>query len=158
MIRLAAALALLIAALPAAAQRLAADVDCKPTKHDLVYDCRIALKEAKSGKPVSGAEVSVGADMPSMPMAHNVKPVKAKPGAAPGEYERADRARDVRRVGAEAQRPRAGARRDREEARLPRTAALGANPVEAQSTGTFRPLSTSTCDTAGALFPHVCRM
>jgi len=36
---------------------------------------------------VSGAEVSVGADMPSMPMAHNVKPVKAKPGAAPGEYD-----------------------------------------------------------------------
>jgi len=87
MIRLLAALALLAAALPAAAQRLAADVDCKPTKHDLVYDCRIALKEAKSGQPVSGAEVSVGADMPSMPMAHNVKPVKAKPGAAPGEYD-----------------------------------------------------------------------
>jgi hypothetical protein len=85
-IRLAASLALLAAAAPAAAQRLAADVDCKPTRHDLVYDCRIALKEAKSGKPVSGAELSVGADMPSMPMAHNVKPVKAKPGAAPGEY------------------------------------------------------------------------
>jgi len=87
MIRLPAALALALAAAPAAAQRLAADVDCKPTKHDLVYDCRIALKEAKSGKPVSGAEVAVGADMPSMPMAHNVKPVKAKPGAAPGEYD-----------------------------------------------------------------------
>jgi hypothetical protein len=87
MIRLPAALALALAAAPAAAQRLAADVDCKPTKHDLVYDCRIALKEAKSGKPVSGAEVSVGADMPSMPMAHNVKPVKAKAGAAPGEYD-----------------------------------------------------------------------
>jgi hypothetical protein len=87
MIRLPAALALALAAAPAAAQRLAADVDCKPTKHDLVYVCRIALKEAKSGKPVSGAEVSVGADMPSMPMAHNVKPVKAKAGAAPGEYD-----------------------------------------------------------------------
>ncbi len=87
MIRLAAALALLAAAAPAAAQRLGADVDCRPTKHDLVYDCRIALKESKSGKPVSGADVSVGADMPSMPMAHNVKPVKAKPGAGPGEYE-----------------------------------------------------------------------
>jgi hypothetical protein len=85
--RLVAAVAFLGAAAPAAAQRLAADVDCKPTKHDLVYDCRIALKEAKTGKPVSGAEVSVGADMPSMPMAHNVKPVRAKPGAAPGEYE-----------------------------------------------------------------------
>ena len=87
MSRLLAAIAFLAVAAPAAAQRLAADVDCKPTRHDLVYDCRIALKEAKSGKPVSGAEISVGADMPSMPMAHNVKPVKAKPGAAPGEYE-----------------------------------------------------------------------
>ena len=34
---------------------------------------------------MSGVEVSVGAEMPSM--AHNVKPVKAKPGAAPGEYD-----------------------------------------------------------------------
>ena len=86
MTRLPAALALFLAAASAAAQRLAADVDCRPTKHDLVYDCRIALKEAKSGKPVNGAEVSVGADMPSMPMAHNVKPVKASAGATPGEY------------------------------------------------------------------------
>ncbi len=71
---------------PALAQRLDAEVDCKPTKQDLVYDCRFVLKEAKTGKPVSGAELAVGADMPSMPMAHNVKPVKAAPGAAPGEY------------------------------------------------------------------------
>jgi hypothetical protein len=70
----------------ALAQRLDAEVDCKPTKHDLVYDCRFVLKEAKTGKPVSGAELAVGADMPSMPMAHNVKPVKAAPGGAPGEY------------------------------------------------------------------------
>jgi hypothetical protein len=84
--RLLVALVLGAAAGPAWAQRLAADVDCNPTKHDLVYDCRIALKEAKTGRPVSGADVSVGADMPSMPMAHNVRPVKAKPGAAPGEY------------------------------------------------------------------------
>ena len=79
---------MLLAAAPTAAlaQRLDAEVDCKPTKHDLVYDCRFVLKEAKTGKPVSGAELAVGADMPSMPMAHNVKPVKAAPGAAPGEY------------------------------------------------------------------------
>jgi hypothetical protein len=86
MIRLLALLCLAAAALPAAGQRLDAEVDCKPTKHDLVYDCRFLLTEAKTGKPVSGAELAVGADMPSMPMAHNVKPVKAAPGAAPGEY------------------------------------------------------------------------
>jgi hypothetical protein len=77
---------LLATALPAHAQRLDAEVDCKPTKHDLVYDCRIVLRERGSGKPVSGAELALGADMPSMPMAHNVRPVKAAPGAAPGEY------------------------------------------------------------------------
>jgi hypothetical protein len=86
MLRALALLFLIGVALPAAAQRLDAEVDCKATKTDLVYDCRFVLKEAKSGKPVSGAELAVGADMPSMPMAHNVKPVKAKPGAAPGEY------------------------------------------------------------------------
>jgi hypothetical protein len=79
-------LCLAVAPTAALAQRLDAEVDCKPTTHDLVYDCQVVLKEAKTGKPVSGAEVSIGADMPSMPMAHNVKPVKALPGAAPGEY------------------------------------------------------------------------
>ena len=73
-------------ALPAFAQRLDAEVDCKPTKRDLVYDCRFVLKEVKSGRLVSGVLLSIGADMPSMPMAHNVKPVRAAPGAAPGEY------------------------------------------------------------------------
>ena len=73
-------------ALPAFAQRLDAEVDCKPTKRDLVYDCRFVLKEVKSGRLVSGALLSIGADMPSMPMAHNVKPVRAALGAAPGEY------------------------------------------------------------------------
>ncbi|HLB16294.1 MAG TPA: FixH family protein [Burkholderiales bacterium] len=80
------AAALAAFASPAAAQRLAADVDCKPARQALVYDCRIALKEAASRKPVAGADVSVGADMPSMPMAHNVKPVKAAPTNQPGEY------------------------------------------------------------------------
>jgi hypothetical protein len=79
---------LLLSAAPMAAhaQRLDAEIDCKPTKHDLVYDCRILLRERGSGKPVSGAELALGADMPSMPMAHNVKPVQAKAGGAPGEY------------------------------------------------------------------------
>jgi len=84
-IRFLAPLALLVP-LPTLAERVGVDIDCKPTKRDLVYDCRILLKDAKSGQPVGGAEVSIGADMPSMPMAHNVRAVKAKPGAAPGEY------------------------------------------------------------------------
>jgi hypothetical protein len=86
MVRVLLAAVLAALAAPALAQRLAADVNCKATKETLVYDCRIALKESGSGKPVSGAEISVGADMPSMPMAHNVRPVKAAPTNQPGEY------------------------------------------------------------------------
>lgn len=74
-------------AAPAAAQRVNADVECKPTAVALAYDCKIALKDARNGAPVAGAALSVGADMPSMPMAHNVKPVMATPGKAPGEYD-----------------------------------------------------------------------
>jgi hypothetical protein len=58
-----------------------AEMDCKHTGTDFIYDCVIHLKPA-----TPGVQVSVGADMPSMPMAHNVKPVKARPGQAPGEY------------------------------------------------------------------------
>jgi hypothetical protein len=74
-------LILLALSSPAAAQRVQADLDCVFTGTDFVYDCVIRLKP-----PVAGVQLSVGADMPSMPMAHNVKPVRAKPGKAPGEY------------------------------------------------------------------------
>jgi len=62
-----------------------AHLDCKAAGEDFVYDC--TLKLTRAGNPLAGVEVTIGADMPSMPMAHNVKPVKAKPGAAPGAYE-----------------------------------------------------------------------
>ena len=39
-----------------------------------------------TGAPLTGVSVTVGADMPSMPMMHNVKPVKAVAGAEPGTY------------------------------------------------------------------------
>ncbi len=60
-------------------------MQCQFTGTDFIYNCRIKLTRAD--QPLSNAEFTVGADMPSMPMAHNVKPVKAKPGAQPGEYE-----------------------------------------------------------------------
>ena len=75
----------MFAPLPALAQRLQAELACTPTKTDFIYDCTIRL--ARNGQPLAGAEMTVGADMPSMPMAHNVKPAKARPGKAPGEYE-----------------------------------------------------------------------
>jgi hypothetical protein len=72
---------------PASAQtsdRLRAAVTCKPTGAALTYDCSIDLKRGE--KPVEAAAFMVGADMPSMPMAHNVKPVVATPTATPGLY------------------------------------------------------------------------
>jgi hypothetical protein len=76
---------LVLACAPASAQSVKAELKCKLTPTDYVYECTIVL--ARGGRPLSGAIVTVGADMPSMPMAHNLKPVQAKPGRAPGEYE-----------------------------------------------------------------------
>ena len=73
-----------VAPAAAVAQQTQADMQCKPTGKDLIYDCVVRL--ARAGEPVNGAQLTVGADMPSMPMAHNVKPVKARPGKGPGEY------------------------------------------------------------------------
>ena len=69
---------------PAFAQKTEAELKCKPSGKNLIYDCTIRL--TRGGEPLSGAQVTVGADMPSMPMAHNTRPVKAKPGKNPGEY------------------------------------------------------------------------
>lgn len=74
---------LLLTPLLACAQTRA-DMQCKATGKDLIYDCTIRL--ARGDQPLEDAQVSVGAEMPSMPMAHNVKPVKARPGNGPGEY------------------------------------------------------------------------
>ncbi|HET9736383.1 MAG TPA: FixH family protein [Burkholderiales bacterium] len=81
-----AALFLILCLVPAlaSAQAPKADLACKATGADFVYDCTIRL--SRGGKPLVGATVTIGADMPSMPMAHNVKPVKAQAGQAPGEY------------------------------------------------------------------------
>jgi hypothetical protein len=76
--------ALLLAATSALAQRVQAGLECKPAPGLLTYDCIIRL--SRGGKPLEKAELSVGADMPSMPMAHNVKPAKASAGDKPGEY------------------------------------------------------------------------
>ncbi|HYD57247.1 MAG TPA: FixH family protein [Burkholderiales bacterium] len=70
--------------LPALAQKVRGEMDCRFTGTDFVYDCTIRLQ--RGAKPLQGARVSVGADMPSMPMAHNIRPVVARSGKAPGEY------------------------------------------------------------------------
>ena len=76
---------LALAASTAAAQGTRAELDCTFTAKDHVYDCVVHL--ARDGAPLAGVQLSIGADMPSMPMAHNIKPVKAQPGKKPGEYE-----------------------------------------------------------------------
>ena len=84
MARYALFLILCLCALPVQAQKARAALACAFTGTDFVYDCVITLRQ--DDKPLAGAQVTVGADMPSMPMAHNIAPVKAKPGAKPGEY------------------------------------------------------------------------
>ncbi len=63
-----------------------AEVSCSATAKPLEYDCTIKLSDQRSGEALTGVDVTVGADMPSMPMAHNVKPAKAMPGNEPGTY------------------------------------------------------------------------
>ena len=73
--------------LAGADERKAAEVECTPVEQQaLVYDCTFTLKGRKSGKPVADAEFTVGADMPSMPGAHYVRPVPAEPHDTPGMY------------------------------------------------------------------------
>ena len=69
-----------------AGERAKADVSCKATGEKLVYDCVIMLMKMKSGDPIAGAKIVVKADMPSMPMAHNVAPVNAMAMGKPGSY------------------------------------------------------------------------
>lgn len=77
-------LTLLALPLLAQAQTPKAQMQCTATGQDSVYDCSIMLM--RGGQPLAGVEVTVDADMPSMPMAHTVRPSKAKPGTKPGEY------------------------------------------------------------------------
>ncbi|MDH4173834.1 MAG: FixH family protein [Betaproteobacteria bacterium] len=81
-----AALLLIVLALPllAQAQTPEAQLRCESTGQDFVYDCTLML--TRFGRPLEGAQVTVGADMPSMPMAHSVRPARARPGLKPGEY------------------------------------------------------------------------
>jgi len=66
---------LVLISVPAkAVERAKAQVVCEKTDIQFMYDCQIMLMGKKSGKPIEGAEFEVSADMPSMAMAHNVKP------------------------------------------------------------------------------------
>jgi hypothetical protein len=84
------AVAALMAGYPQAAHgqvRAKAVVTCVSAGQVLQYNCTIRLANARSGEPLSGLTVSVGAEMPSMPGMHNVRPVTAIEQAEKGVYQ-----------------------------------------------------------------------
>ncbi|HEY8250215.1 MAG TPA: FixH family protein [Burkholderiales bacterium] len=68
----------------AVAQKAEARLDCIHTGKDFIYDCVIEIQ--RQGLPLTDLDVRMSADMPSMPMAHQVKPVRADATSTPGEY------------------------------------------------------------------------
>lgn len=75
------------AAVAQGSARTKADVVCVSAGQFLQYDCTIKLTNARTGAPLSGVVLTVGADMPSMPGVHNVRPVKAMEQAVKGTYQ-----------------------------------------------------------------------
>lgn len=79
--------ALALAATPAASHsRLKAELACTATDEHLAYECTVRIADAASGEIVEGLTIEVKADMPSMPMAHNIPPVTAESTDEPGVY------------------------------------------------------------------------
>lgn len=84
---LAAAVAACSPAIAFAQVRAKADVACRPTPTALQYDCIVTLTNARTNEPLRDVTLTVGADMPSMPMMHNLRPVEAAPRQEPGSYQ-----------------------------------------------------------------------
>ena len=81
-------LALVPAIAIAGGERPMVNVDCEPTGEKLVFHCMFEVMGKKSHEPVEGAAFKVNADMPTMPLAHNVRPIRPEPvDGKPGSYE-----------------------------------------------------------------------
>ena len=81
-------LALVPAIALAAGERPMVKVECKPTEEKLVFHCTFEVMGKKSHEPIEGAAFKVNADMSTMPLAHNVRPIRPEPVAGtPGRYE-----------------------------------------------------------------------
>ncbi len=78
---------LLVPPLTFADERIDAEVSCEATDQRLVYECMISIVGKKSRDPIIDAEFTVGAEMSSMPGAHNVRPVAAVPLDVAGQYQ-----------------------------------------------------------------------
>jgi len=73
---------------PAAAQtsdRPQVGLECVSYGRGPMLECLIDLKR-RDGTPLDNAQITLGAIMPSMPMAHTIKPMKAASTGRPGEY------------------------------------------------------------------------
>jgi len=70
----------------AQADRADAELKCMPAPEQLMLDCTLRLTNRRTGAPLERAQVTVHADMPSMPMAHNMRPAQVEPGGMPGMY------------------------------------------------------------------------
>lgn len=81
----AAGLLAVMAPLAHAAPRPAVDLQCVAFGMGPQLECTVRLRGA-GGAPLTGAAVTLGATMPSMPMAHRVAPAAAAPTGVPGEY------------------------------------------------------------------------
>lgn len=73
------------AATNANAARLSVELQCASSGAGPMLECTARLHDAQS-KPLDSAKVTLSASMPSMPMAHTVKPVAALATGQPGEY------------------------------------------------------------------------
>lgn len=69
-----------------AQERAEAAVTCVPGDGRLAYDCEAHIVSRGTQEPIEGLTVEVKADMPSMPLAHNIPPVMAEPGGEAGVY------------------------------------------------------------------------
>lgn len=69
----------------ASAGRSEVTIQCTSFGKGPTLECGV-LVTAKDGAPLNGARITLGALMPSMPMAHTVSPVSATPTGQPGEY------------------------------------------------------------------------
>jgi len=66
-------------------ERLSVEWTLAKTKTPLEREALITVTNAQ-GQPVSGANIEVKVDMPSMPMMHSVPKATAEPSGEPGRY------------------------------------------------------------------------
>lgn len=78
--------ALSVACSPSAPPSPSVQVSCVPEASPLRQRCAVTITDRRTGQPVNGATVTLAADMPSMPLAHSVRPAAATAGTAPGTY------------------------------------------------------------------------